>query len=213
VNYEPPFLLSGVHNSRAFAEIAVVRDRGNANAHYQYGVALLHENKPYLALGELEEAIEINPSHVEAKRAAVRAMSAVASSLTEDRKRLIEYMDDEYCHPVLNDAPPSGAADIHRPRMGEPETIEDFAQRKGLTVAQLEEAAHNWRAANSETPTRENMALAVAEIYWNPLRYIAKYTRWFIHNLRGATDMLRRFLIFALAGFALVLSSGAFGQG
>jgi len=32
VNYEPPFLLSGVHNSRAFAEIAVVRDRGNANA-------------------------------------------------------------------------------------------------------------------------------------------------------------------------------------
>jgi hypothetical protein len=118
MNYEPPFLLSGVHNSRAFAEIAVVRDRGNANAHYQYGVALLHENKPYLALGELKEAIEINPNHVEAKRAAVRAMSAVEGSLNEDRKRLIEYMDDEYYHPVLSDAAPSGDADIHQPRLG-----------------------------------------------------------------------------------------------
>ena len=64
-------------------------------------------------------------------------------------------MDDEYYHPVLSDAAPSGAADIHQPRMGEPETVEDFARRKGLTVAQLEEAAHNRRAANSETPARE----------------------------------------------------------
>jgi hypothetical protein len=118
MNYEPPFFLSGVHNSRAFAEIAVVRDRGNANAHYQYGVALLHENKPYLALGELKEAIEINPNHVEAKRAAVRAMSAVEGSLSEDKKRFIEYMDDEYYHPVLSDAAPSDAADIRQPRLG-----------------------------------------------------------------------------------------------
>jgi hypothetical protein len=165
VNYEPPFLLSGAQNSRAFAEIAVVRDRGNANAHYQYGVALLHENKPYLALGELKEAIEINPSHVEAKRAAVSAISAVEGSLSEDRKRFVEYMDDEYYHPVLNDAPPSEAADIPRHRMGQPETIEDFARRKGLTVAQLEEAADNRKAANSETTACENTALAAAETY------------------------------------------------
>ena len=154
MNYEPPFLLSGAQNSRAFAEIAVVRDRGNANAHYQYGVALLHENKPYLALGELKEAIEINPSHVEAKRAAVSAISAVEGSLSEDRKRFVEYIDDEYYHPVLNDAPSSGAADTQPRRVGEPETIEDFARRKGLTVAQLEETADNWKAANSEATAR-----------------------------------------------------------
>ena len=165
MNYEPPFLLSGVHNSRAFAEIAVVRDRGNANAHYQYGVALLHENKPYLALGEFEEAIEINPSHVEAKRAAVSAISAVEGSLSEDRKRFSEYMDNEYYHPVLNDAPPSGAADIQRPRMGEPESIEDFARRKGLTVAQLEETADNWKADNNKTATRENTVRTASERY------------------------------------------------
>jgi hypothetical protein len=158
VNYEPPFLLSGAQNSRAFAEIAVVRDRGNANAHYQYGVALLHENKPYLALGELKEAIEINPSHVEAKRAAVSAISAVEGSLSEDRKRFVEYLDDEYCHPVLNDALPSGAADIQRPHR---------------------------KAANSETTARENTPRAVADIYRRPLRSIARYTSRLMHNLRG----------------------------
>jgi hypothetical protein len=188
VNYEPPFLLSGAQNSRAFAEIAVVRDRGNANAHYQYGVALLHENKPYLALGELKEAIEINPSHVEAKRAAVNAISAVEGSLSEDRKRFVEYIGDEHYHPVLSDAPLSGTVDIQRSQMEEPETIEDFARRKGLTIAQLEEAADNRKAANNETTACENTARAASDIYWRPLRSIAWYTSRLMHNLRGGNN-------------------------
>ena len=73
-------------------------------------------------------------------------------------------------------------------RMGVPETIEDFARRKGLTVAQLEQAARNRRTENRKTPARENMALAAEKIYWRPLRSIARYTRRLIHNLGSTTD-------------------------
>jgi hypothetical protein len=52
-------------------------------------------------------------------------------------------------------------ADPQRPPMGEPETIEDFARRKGLTVAQLEKAADNWKAAHSETTQRETTSRSV----------------------------------------------------
>src|SRR5271155_4418070 len=55
---------------------------------------------------------------------------------------------------------PPEPADIRQALMGEPETVEDYASRKGLTVAQLDEAADKWITAQGEVTARETTARA-----------------------------------------------------
>ena len=65
---------------------------------------------------------------------------------------------------LLRATPPSGLADIsQQARMEDNETVEDFARRKGLTVAELEAAADHWKATNSEITARETTARATAQ--------------------------------------------------
>ena len=52
------------------------------------------------------------------------------------------------------DTPSPGAAVSPQLPMRETETIGTFARRKGLTVAQLEEAVQHWKAAHSEIAAR-----------------------------------------------------------
>jgi hypothetical protein len=62
-----------------------------------------------------------------------------------------------------DEAPSSKAAVTPQLWMGDKETIDNFATRKGLTVAQLEEAADNWFAAHGEVSARATTGRAPTE--------------------------------------------------
>jgi hypothetical protein len=61
------------------------------------------------------------------------------------------------------ESPSSSPADTSTEGMGETETVEHFARRKGLTVAELEAAADHWKATNSEITARETTDRGTAQ--------------------------------------------------
>jgi hypothetical protein len=70
------------------------------------------------------------------------------------RMELLAYIAGTQQSSYTDDIPSPQAADAAQLWMGESETVEAFAARKGMTVAQLEELADKWIAANGETTGR-----------------------------------------------------------
>jgi hypothetical protein len=92
----------------------------------------------------------------------------------ELRQRFLRAIKDDISAPQNSDlvSPSSGyitetpspeAAAPSQLPMAETETINAFAARKGMTVAQLEEAADNWKATHGEVAGRETADRATAE--------------------------------------------------
>jgi tetratricopeptide (TPR) repeat protein len=107
-----------------------------------------------------EKALGFDHPHTVASRASLARLPQV-----QEKDELIS---GEARYTVETPSPEAAAA-LPQLRMEETETIDAFAARKGMTVAQLEKAVDNWIAANSEVTARETTGHAKEEPYTDDL--------------------------------------------
>jgi hypothetical protein len=79
---------------------------------------------------------------------------------------------------TASDLPPSSnVAVLPQPWMKEPETLAAFAARKRMTVAQVEEAVDDWKAANGEVPRRKKSTKSGLGMAVPPALQARRHTR------------------------------------